>query len=112
MTWLSCGYNVSGEIAAILGARVGGMRAKRVKPAARMLPDTAPGIPMEAKQPKTARQPLAFGRAFQPNPLANHFGSLVLSGKLRPQVIQDHLRRQSAVFAVFDEFIRFSKCLL
>jgi len=47
----SGGLKVGGEIGAILGARVGGMDAERVELAARMLPDTAPLIPVEAQSP-------------------------------------------------------------
>ena len=48
------------------------MRAKRVKPAARMLPDTAPLVPMEAQSPKhTGQTGFAGGRNIQPNPFAN-----------------------------------------
>ena len=46
---LSSGFHVGGKIAAILGARVGGMTAERVKSSARMLPDTAPLVPMKAQ---------------------------------------------------------------
>ena len=48
----SGGQNVGWKVAKIFGARVGRMTAERVKPAARMLPDTAPLIPMKAKIPK------------------------------------------------------------
>jgi len=49
---LSGGQNISGKVRAILAAGVGGMTAERVKPAARMLPDAAPLIPMKAQRPK------------------------------------------------------------
>jgi hypothetical protein len=49
---LSSGLNIGGKIGAILGARVGGMDAERVELAARMLPDTAPLIPVETQSPK------------------------------------------------------------
>jgi len=69
------GQNISGKIAAILGARVGGMTAQRVKPAARMLPDTAPLVPMEAQSPKhTGQTGFAGGRNIQPNPFADNLG--------------------------------------
>jgi len=59
---LSSRENVSGEIGAILGARVGGMDAERIESAARMLPDAAPLIPMEAQSPKqTGQTGLASG---------------------------------------------------
>jgi len=48
----SSGLHIGWEIAAILGARVGGMDAERVEPAARMLPDAAPLIPVKAQRPK------------------------------------------------------------
>ena len=49
---LSSGQHICGEIGVILGARVGGMDAERVERAARMLPDAAPLIPVEAQNPK------------------------------------------------------------
>lgn len=49
---LSRGLNISRKIGTIFGARVGGMYAERVERAARMLPDTAPLIPVEAQSPK------------------------------------------------------------
>ena len=59
---LSRGLHISGKIGAILGARVGGMDAERVERAARMLPDTAPLIPVEAQSPKqTGQTGLAIG---------------------------------------------------
>ena len=53
---LSSGDNISRKIGAILCARVGGMDAERVERAARMLPDTAPLIPMETQSPKQTGQ--------------------------------------------------------
>ena len=53
---LSSGQNVGGKVRAILGARVGGMDAERVESAARMLPDAAPLIPVEAQSPKHTGQ--------------------------------------------------------
>ena len=77
---LSSGENVSGKIGAILGARVGGMDAERVERAARMLPDAAPLIPMEAQSPKqTGQTGPASGRNVQPNPFADNLGDFVLS---------------------------------
>ena len=52
----SSGLNVGRKIRAILGARVGGMDAERVERAARMLPDTAALIPVEAQSPKQTCQ--------------------------------------------------------
>ena len=54
--FLSSGLNIGGKIGAILCARVGGMDAERVERAARMLPDTAPLIPVEAQSPKQTGQ--------------------------------------------------------
>ena len=60
---VSSGLNVGGKVRAILGARVGGMDAERVERAARMLPDAAPLIPVEAQSPKqTGQTGLACGR--------------------------------------------------
>ena len=71
----SSGQNIGGEIAAIFGARVGGMTAKRVKAAARMLPDAPPLIPMETQNPKdTSQTGLACGRYIEPNPFADNLG--------------------------------------
>ena len=50
--FLSRGLEVGGKIGAIPDARVGGVSAERVEPAARMLPDTVPLIPVEAQSPK------------------------------------------------------------
>ena len=59
---LSGGLNIGGEIRTILGAWVGGMDAEWVETAARMLPDAAPLIPMEAQSPKpTGQTGLASG---------------------------------------------------
>jgi hypothetical protein len=44
----SGGQNIRRKVATILGARVGGMRAERVKRATRMLPDISPMIPVKA----------------------------------------------------------------
>jgi len=84
---LSCGQNISREIAAILGAGVGGVRAQRVKLSARMLPDSAPVIPMKAQTPERGSQSLLFGGQGQPNPFADNFRPFVLLRKLRPQVV-------------------------
>jgi hypothetical protein len=70
--------NISGETATILGARVGGMTAKRVKLAARVLPDTTPLVPMKAQSPKQIRQTgFLSGRDIQPNPFADNLGNRV-----------------------------------
>ncbi|HEX5397422.1 MAG TPA: hypothetical protein VFY06_00040 [Verrucomicrobiae bacterium] len=62
MADISSRLDISGKIGAILRARVGGMDAKRIEPAARMLPDTAPLIPVEAQSPKQAGQTWLAGR--------------------------------------------------
>ena len=75
----SGGLQVGGKIGAILGARVGGMDAERVETAARVLPDAAPLIPVEAQCPKHASQTWpASGRNVQPNPFADNLGQFVL----------------------------------
>ena len=63
IVWLSnsSGQNIGGKIGAILGARVGGMTAERVKAAARVLPDAAPLIPVKAQSPKHTGQLLSNG---------------------------------------------------
>jgi hypothetical protein len=103
--FLSSGENIGGEISAILGARVGGMDAERVKLAAGMLPDTAPLIPVEAKTPKhTGQTGLASGRHIQPNPFADNLGQAVLLWQFCPQVIQNRFRGQTAVGAMPEKF--------
>ena len=100
----SGGQNVGGKIAAILGPRVGGMTAERVKPAARMLPDTAPLIPMETQSPKRLCQHrLPCWRNIEPNPFADDLGQFVLARQLRPQAIQDLFRGQPAIGAMPDK---------
>jgi len=53
--FLSNRFDVSGKIAAVFPARVGGMRSIRCKCAARVLPDTTPLIPMKAQTPERVR---------------------------------------------------------
>jgi hypothetical protein len=84
----SNGQNIGGKIGAILGAGVGGMRTKRVKAAAQMLPDAAPPVPMKAQRPK---------QRGQPNPFASDLGNLVLSRQPSPQKFQNCFRRQLAI---------------
>jgi hypothetical protein len=77
----SSGQHVGGEIGAILGAGVGGMDAEGVETAARVLPDAAPLIPVEAQSPKQLGQSrFASGRNVQPNPLADNLGDFVCPG--------------------------------
>ena len=101
---LSSGENVSGKIGAILGARVGGMDAKRVETAAWMLPDAAPLIPMEAQSPKqTGQTGPASGRNVQPNPFADNLGNLVLPRQPCAQIVQNRFGGQSAIIAMPDK---------
>jgi len=80
------------------------MTAKRVKPAARMLPDTAPLVPMETQSPKhTGQTGLAGGRNIQPNPFADDLGQFILARQLRPQAIQYLFRGQATVGAMPDK---------
>jgi hypothetical protein len=73
---ISSGLHIGGKIAAILFARVGGMTTERVKLAARMLPDTAPLIPVKAQRPKHLCQHRFPCRGHvEPNPLADNLGS-------------------------------------
>ena len=89
----SSGHDIGGEIGAIFGARVGGMTAKRVEAAARMLPDSAPLIPMETQSPKnTGQTGLAGRRDIEPNPFADNLGDLVLLRQPCPQIIQNRFR--------------------
>jgi hypothetical protein len=54
------------------------MTAKRVKLAARVLPDTTPLVPMKAQSPKQIRQTgFLSGRDIQPNPFADNLGNRV-----------------------------------
>src|ERR1017187_922584 len=100
---ISNGLHVSGEIAAIFGARVGGMRDIRRTSSARMLPDAPTLIPMKAQTPERICGGAVAGRwKFQPNPFANDFRQFVLLRQLRPQEIQNFLRRQCAVRVVPD----------
>ena len=80
------------------------MTAQRVKAAARMLPDTAPTIPMEAQCPKQRGQiRLSARRYVQPNPVADDLGNLVLPRQSCPQVIQDCFRGQFAIGTMPDK---------
>ena len=100
--------NVSGKIRVILGARVSGMRAKRVKPAARMLPDATALVPMETQSPKHPCQcRLASRRNIQPNPFADDLGNCVLARQLASQKIQDCLGGQSPIGAMLNEVAGF-----
>ena len=97
----SDGLNIGREIGAILDARVGRMTAGRVEPAARVLPDSAAVIPMKAENPKDFRQSGFARRGYvQPNPFANDLGQFVKLGQFCPQVIQDGLGVQTAIFAM------------
>ena len=99
---LSRGLNIGGKIGAILGARVGGMDAERIETAARMLPDAAPVIPVEAQSPKqTGQTGLASGRNVQPNPFADNLGDFVLPRQPCPQVVQNRCCGQAAIRLVF-----------
>ena len=85
--------NVGGKIGAIFDARVGGMTSKRVKLSARMLPDAAPLVPMEAKCPKHfSQRGLACGWGIEPNPFADNLGQFILLWQLCPQIVQDYFR--------------------
>src|ERR1039458_7365463 len=102
--FLSRGLHVSGKIGAILGAGVGGMDAERVERAARMLPDTAPPIPMEAQSPKqTSQSGLTSGRNVRPNPFADNVGQFVLPRQPCPQIVQNLFGGQTAVGAMPDK---------
>src|ERR1035437_8429666 len=81
---LSNGFHVGGEIAAIFGARVGGVRGVGRKCAARMLPDAPALVPMEAQTPERICGGAVAGRwKFQPNPFANDFRQFVLRSEER-----------------------------
>jgi hypothetical protein len=62
---LSSGLKVGGKIGTILGAGVGGMDAKRVEGAARMLPDATPLIPVKAQSPNRDSDEGAKGRRWR-----------------------------------------------
>jgi hypothetical protein len=95
-SWL----DVGGKIRAIPGVPVGGMGAERVNQSARVLPDTAPLIPVKAKTPKQLCQCwFSRRRNIQPNPFADDFRKPVLIRQPRPQVIQDRLGGQPVVAA-------------
>jgi hypothetical protein len=102
----SGGLKVGGKIGAILGARVGGMDAERVERAARMLPDAAPLVPVEAQSPKQAGQ-IGFPRwrDIQPNPLADNLGDFVLPRQPRPQIVQNTYGGQAAILAMPDKVL-------
>ena len=100
----SGGQNVGWKVAKIFGARVGRMTAQRVKPAAGMLPDTAPLVPMKAQSPKRLCQHrLVCWRNVEPNPFADDLGQFILAWQLRPQAIQDLFRGQPAIGAMPDK---------
>ena len=66
------------------------MSSERVKLPARMLPNSAPLVPMKPQTPQDPRQVrLPFGRDSEPNPLPHDLGQLVLLRQLRPQVVQN-----------------------
>jgi hypothetical protein len=101
---LSRGLNIGWKIRAILGAWVGGMDVKRVERTTRMLPDTAPLIPMEAQSPKqTCQTGLSGGRNIQPNPFADNLRQPVLLRQTSPQVVQNFVGGQPAVGAMPDK---------
>ena len=80
------------------------MRAERVEAAARMLPDTAPLIPMETQSPKqTGQSGLAGWRNVEPNPFADDLGQFVLVWQSCSQVVQNFLGGQPAVGAMPDK---------
>lgn len=80
------------------------MDAERVETAARMLPDAAPLIPVEAQSPKhTGQTGLASGRNVQPNPFADDLGQFVLPRQARPQIVQNRFGGQAAVDAMPDK---------
>jgi len=82
--FLSSGLQVGGKIAAVFGARVAGMRGKGRTRAARVLPDAAALIPMEAETVKSiCGGAVAGGGKLQPNPFADNLGEFVLARKLR-----------------------------
>jgi hypothetical protein len=100
----SSGQHVGGEIGAILGAGVGGMDAEGVETAARVLPDAAPLIPVEAQSPKQLGQSrFASGRNVQPNPLADNLGDFVLPRQPCPQIVQNRSGGQAAILAMPDK---------
>ena len=78
------------------------MTAERVELAARVLPNTAPLIPVKAQRPKHLRQHWfpCWGN-IEPNPFADDFGQFVLLGQLCPQEIQDCFRGQSPIQLMF-----------
>ena len=99
---LSSGLQVGGKIGAILVARVGGMDAERVELAARMLPDTAPLIPVEAQSPKqTGQIRLPRWRDIEPNPFADNLGDFVLPRQSCPQIVQNRFGGQATVGLMF-----------
>jgi len=84
--FLSNGLNVGGEIRAVFAARVFGMGSKRRARSARMLPDAATLIPVEAKTGKrVCGGAMTLGRKLQPNPFADNLGQFILAGQLRFQ---------------------------
>src|ERR1035441_5944916 len=99
--FLSSGFHVGGKIAAVFGARVVGMRGIRRTCPARVLPDASALIPMETQTPERIRGGAVAGLwKFQPNPFADNLRQFVLLRQLRPQEIQNFLRRQFAVGVV------------
>jgi len=79
------------------------MRAQRVKLAARVLPDVAAVVPMEAQSPKCPAQ-RRRGCRLKPNPFADDLGHTVLLREAGAQVIQNCLGGQFAVGTTADKF--------
>src|ERR1017187_5326218 len=97
----SSGFHIGGKITAVFGARVVGVRGIGRTRSARVLPDATALIPMKAQTPKSIRGgAVAGGGKLQPNPLADNLGQFVLLRQLRPQEIQNFLRRQFAARAM------------
>src|ERR1017187_4696187 len=97
----SSGFHIGGKIAAVFGARVGGVRGIGRTRAARVLPDATALIPMKTQTPERIRGGAVAGLwKFQPNPFADNFRQFVLLRQLRPQEIQNFLRGQFAVRAM------------
>jgi len=99
---LSSGLHVGGKIGAVFAARVLGVRGVRRTRPARVLPHATALIPMEAQTVKRVRGSAVAGLGkLKPYPFADNLGQFVLLRQLRPQVIQNLLRRQFAVGVVF-----------
>ena len=77
------GVEVGGKARTVFAARVASMDGVRSARTARVLPETAPLVPVKAQTPEgIGGGAVAAGGKLQPNPAANNLGQFVLLGEL------------------------------